>query len=335
MTSALVLTTLTFVGIALVLLVELAIRRVVLERRARRYAAVERRVRPIAILLVEGESRERPELSARDQAVLADVLGRYARQLSGGADERIAAYFRGSDAYVQAVRELGARRAWRRAAAAYRLGDMCCEEAGPALLEALADGKRTVRASAARSLGRLEVAEAAKPLVEALVSGSVPNGVAGQALVELGSAALPELRALAEHPDYRLRATSLALLGLIGAVADAPLAVRSLGDTSAEVRAAAAEMLARVGGPPAEPALRSALDDRIAFVRADAAVALGAIGSRDAVPRLLEMARTDRFRPARAAAQAVARISPVALAEAAEEPDAGPHLHQAADLSAL
>jgi hypothetical protein len=47
------------------------------------------------------------------------------------------------------------------------------------------------------------------------------------------------------------------------------------------------------------------------------------------------MARTDAFRPARAAAQAVARISPMALAAAAEEPDAGPHLHEAADLSAL
>ena len=328
MTSALALTT-------LVLLVELVIRRIVLERRGRRYAAAERRVRPIAIVMVEGESLERPVLSAGDQAVLADVLGRYSRQLTGGAGTRVGDYFRGSDALARSLRELGSRRTWRRAAAAYRLGDMGCEEAAPALRTALDDKKRTVRAAAARSLGRLEVVEAAKPLVDALVSGRVPNGVAGQALVELGPAAVPELRAIAEHPSYRLRAAAIALVGLVGDSADSPLAVRCLGDPSAEVRAAAADTLERIGGPAAEPALRSTLDDRIPFVRAEAAVALGAIGSREAMPRLLEMARTDRFRPARAAAQAAARISPIELEAAAEEPDAGPHLHQAADLSAL
>jgi HEAT repeats len=335
MTAALALTAAIFVGIALLLLIELAIRRIVLDRRVRRYAAAVRRVRPIAIRMVEGESGERPVLSAGDQAVLADVLGRYSRQLTGGADRQIAEYFRGSDAFKQSLRELGSRRMWRRATAAYRLGDMGCEEAASPLLAALDDKHRTVRAAAARSLGRLKAVEAAKPLVEALVSGRVPNGVAAAALVELGPAAVPELRALAEHPSEQLRATAITLLGLVGDSGDSPLAVRCLGDPSAEVRAAAADTLARIGGPPAEEALRSKLDDRIPFVRASAAVALGVIGSRAALPRLLEMARTDEFRSARAAAQAVARISPVTLATAAEEPDAGPHLHQAADLSAL
>jgi hypothetical protein len=335
MTSALALTTTVFVGIAAVLLVLLAIRRIVLDRRVRRYAAAVRRVRPVAILLVEGENGDRPVLSAGDQAVLAEVLGRYSRQLTGGADRRVAEYFRGSDALEQSLRELGSRRMWRRATAAFRLGDMGCEEVAPALLAALDDKQRTVRAAAARSLGRLNVVEAAKPLVEALVSGRVPNGVAGVALVGLGPSAVPELRALAEHPSHRLRATAIALLGLVGDSGDSPLAVRCLGDPSAEVRAAAADALARIGGPPAEGALRSALDDRIPFVRASAAVALGVIGSRAALPRLLELARTDDFRPARSSAQAVARISPMTLAKAAEEPGAGPHLHQAADLSAL
>jgi HEAT repeat protein len=335
MTAALALTAAIFVGIALVLLIELAIRRVVLDRRVRRYAAAVRRVRPIAILMVEGEDGERPVLSADDQAVLADVLGRYSRQLTGGADRRVAEYFRGSDAFAQSLRQLDSRRMWRRATGAYRLGDMGCDEAAPALLAALGDKHRTVRAAAARSLGRLKIAEAAKPLVEALVSGQVPNGVAGTALVELGPAALPELRALAEHSDHQLRSTAITLLGLVGDSGDSALAVRCLEDPSAEVRAAAAEALARIGGPPAEDALRNALDDRIPFVRAGAAVALGVIGSRAAVPRLLEIARTDGFQPARSAAQAVARISPMTLATAAEEPGAGPHLHQAADLSAL
>jgi HEAT repeat protein len=163
----------------------------------------------------------------------------------------------------------------------------------------------------------------------------VPNGVAGQALVELGPAAVPELRAIAGHSSWRLRSTAVALLGLLGDSSDSPLAISALEDPSADVRAAAAEALGRVGGAAAEPALRSALDDRIPFVRAEAAASLGVIGSAAALPHLLEMARTDSFRPARAAAQAVARIAPGQLATAAAEPGAGPHLHQASDLSAL
>jgi hypothetical protein len=335
MTLLLVLTALVFVAIALVLLAILAIRRIILSRRSRLHAEAVRRVRPIAIQLLEGESFERPELSAGDQAVLADVLGRYARQLTGSAEDRVAEYFQGTDGLERAQRELRSRRAWRRATSAYRLGDMGCGEAAPALLAALDDPNRTVRAAAARSLGRLKIAEAAKPLVEALVSGRVPNGVAGEALVELGPVAVPELRAIAGHPSFRLRATAISLLGLVGGTADSPLAVECLSDPSADVRAAAAGALARIGGPAAESALCTALEDRIPFVRAEAAVALGAIGSRTPLPRLLEMARTDAFRPARAAAQAVARISPVALTKAAEAPDAGPHLHEAADLAVL
>jgi HEAT repeat protein len=163
----------------------------------------------------------------------------------------------------------------------------------------------------------------------------VPNGVAGQALVELGPEAVPELRAIAEHPSWRLRTTAVALLGLVAGSGDSPLVVNALEDPSADVRAAAAATLRGIGGAAAEPALRSALDDRIHFVRAEAAASLGVIGSPAALPRLLEMARTDKFRPARAAAQAVARAAPQALAAAAAEPGAGPHLHQAADLSAL
>lgn len=323
-----------FVAAALLLLIVLAIRRIILARRARQYAVSENRVRPIAISLVEGQAAE-PRLSPTDQAVLAEVLGRFSRKLTGVADDRVADYFRGSDALARALRELRARRAWRRAAAAYRLGDMACAEAAPALLGSLDDRKRVVRAAAARSLGRLGALDAVKPLVEALVSGRVPNGVAGQALVELGPAAVPELRAIAGHPSWRLRSTAVALLGLVGDSSDSQLAMDALEDPSAEVRAAAAGALGRVGVAAAEPALCSALYDRVPLVRAEAAASLGAIGSAAALPRLLEMARTDRFRPARAAAQAVARIAPGQLAAAAAAPGAGPHLHQAVDLSAL
>lgn len=334
MVHTLIIIGLAFLASALVLLLLLAIRRTALARRDRRYAEAERRVRPLAIALVEGQGGEEPTVSPGDQAVLADVLRRYSRKLTGEADARVAAYFSGKPAAHTAVRELRARRMWRRAAAAYRLGDMANPEVAEALLTALDDDKRPVRAAAARSLGRLGIVDAALPLVEALVSGRVPNGVAGQALVELGPTAVPELRRIAEHPDPQVKAVAITLIGLVGDSRATELAVRALEDSSADVRRAAAETLGRIGGPSAEAPLRAALADRLHFVRAAAATALGALRSNAAVPQLLDMARTDRFRPARAAAQAVALTAPRELAAAAE-PDAGPHLHEAADLGAL
>ena len=332
---ALIIVALAFVAAALVLLVLLGIRRTALARRERRYAEAERRVRPLAIALVEGQDGEQPALDSTEQAVLADVLRRYSRKLTGEADARVAAYFRDKPAAGTAMSELSARRMWRRAAAAYRLGDMADPKVAPALLTALDDPKRPVRAAAARSLGCLGIVDAALPLVEALVSGRVPASVAGEALVELGPGAVPELRRIAEHPEPQIRAVAITLMGLVGDSHDAPLAVRALEDPSADVRRAAAEALGRIGGAAAEPPLRVALCDRIHFVRSAAAAALGVLHSDEALPQLLEVARTDRFRPARAAAQAVARISPRGLAAAAAEPDSGPHLHEAADRAAL
>jgi HEAT repeat protein len=323
------------VGLALLLLLVLVWRRVVIGRRARRYAEAERRVRPHAIALVEGEPTQPSTLSTADQAVLADVLGRYSRQLTGEARPRIGAYFRDGDALRRVLVDLRSRRTWRRAAAAYRLGDMACDEVAPQLLTALDDRDREVRAAAARSLGRLGVTAAAKPLVDALVAGRVPQGIAGEALMDLGDGGTPELRRVAAHEEPHIRATAVALIGRTGGSPDAPVVEPALEDPSAEVRAAAAEALGRIGSVTAEPDLRAALDDRVHFVRAEAAAALGVIGSRAALPRLLEIARTDDFRPARAAAQAVARIDPDMLRTAAAAPDAGPHLHEAADLLAL
>lgn len=335
MVRGLIIIALVFVAAALVLLVLLVVRRSVLARRDRRYAEAERRVRPLAIALIEGEQEELPPLSPTDQAVLADVLGRYSRKLTGEAEVRIAAYFSGKAAVDSAVRDLRARRTWRRAAAAYRLGDMANPDVAAALLSALDDRKREVRAAAARSIGRLGIVDAALPLVEALVSRRVPSGVAGEALVELGPAAVPELRRIAEHPEPQIRAAAVRLIGLVSDSRDAPLAVGALEDPAADVRWAAAEALGRIGGAAADPPLRAALADRVHFVRAAVAAALGALRSDAALPQLLELARTDRFRPARAAAQAVARIAPSDLAAAAGEPGAGPHLHEAADRQAL
>jgi HEAT repeats/PBS lyase HEAT-like repeat len=333
--EALLVLVLAFLALAVLLLVVLAIRRYVLARDERRVREKEQRLRPFAIAIVEGEDAEAESLSAADQVAVAEILGRYSRKLRGDADARIGAYFRDSAALRTALRELGARRMWRRATAAYRLGDMACQEVAPALFAALDDPRREVRAAATRSLGRLGVVAAALPVVQAMVQQRVPNGVAGQALLELGPDARVELGRIATHEDPSVRSTAITLLGLVGDSGEAPLAVTALSDPSADVRRASAEALRRIGTFDDEQALRTALEDRMHFVRAEAAATLGVIEAPHAVPRLVEIARTDRFRPARAAARAVARIDPKVLTAAAAEPDAGPHLHEAADLLAV
>ena len=55
--------------------------------------------------------------------------------LKGSARENIGAYFRGSAALRYELAALDSRRHWRRATAAYVLGDMASDSAVPALLD--------------------------------------------------------------------------------------------------------------------------------------------------------------------------------------------------------
>jgi len=327
--------TLTLIAATVALLLVLVVRRLLLARGERRYAEVAERLLPVAIEFVAGDQSPPKGLSAYEQTVLAQQLRRYAQMLTGEATERITSYFRGSAALGAARRRLRSRLAWQRADAAFALGDMGVDEVTPELLRALDDRKRIVRTAAARALGRLQAEEATVPLVEAFVEHRVPRGVAGDALLRIGSKIAPQLRDLAGSPEIELQATALTLLGLVGDAGDSDVALERLQDPAADVRVAAAEALGRIGSPHAEPALHVALDDRMRFVRAAAASSLGTIGARNALPKLIEIARTDEFQPARAAAQAAVKLDLVAAQAAAEAPDAGPHLHEAVDRAAL
>jgi HEAT repeat protein len=310
----------------------LVARRAALAREERRRAELERRVRPLALALVADDDVELPELDRDEQTLLAEALGRLSRRVTGGARHRVGAYFAGTTALRAELQALHDRSGWRRATAAYRLGDMACADAVPALREALVDRDGDVRAAAARSLGRLGAGDAAGALVLALVDNAVPRAIAFRAVLDVGADALPDVRRLATAPDPAVRAASAELLGWLGDASDDALLVDALADPAAEVRARAAAALGRLASADGAEALTRALDDRIYFVRLHAARALGQVGERGAVPQLLRQAREDRFEAARAAAEAVARLDPAAVLEVAEDADAGPHLHEAADL---
>ena len=271
-------------------------------------------------------------LKDHEAVVLAALVGRFGRNVRGKSSAHVASFFERQGELYRQLSALERGSAWQRAAAAFALGDIGSRRAVPALRSALDDPKPEVRNAAARSLARLGEPTAVEPLVEAVAQSRIPRSVGGQALFVIGKPALPALRGLATAADAEARAVAVELVGLLGDASDGRLLVERLRDTSAEVRAKAAHALGRLGAEEGAAELRARLADRIPYVRTAVARALGAVGDREAVPDLVRVAQQDSFDPARAAAHAVSRLDPAALRKAAARPDAGPHLHEAADL---
>jgi HEAT repeats len=319
---------------AVLTLAVLIARRSFLARADQRRREAEKRLRPLAIAIVEGES---VELTVEDAEapILAEIMARYSRALQGDSRARIATFFEGQGQVGRELDRLSNRRAWKRAAAAFALGDMGSPRAVPPLIAALGDRDREVRTAAARSLGRLGAVEAAPRLVESLASGAVPRAVAGQALIAIGPAAAPELHPLLDSPEESVRRAAAEVLGLIGGAFEAPLLADAARDPAAEVRGAALRALGKVGGKAESGVVRDALRDRIPFVRTAAAYAAAGLGDRAAVPILVEQARDDLYDPALAASRALVTLDPRGLIENAERNQAGPFLRQAATRAML
>lgn len=316
-------------SVVAIFLAVLTARRVLLVRREAVRRAADDRLGPLALELLSGEV-ENPGLSAAETDALGRVLARYSRELAGEGSRAIATFFEASGGVDRELAGLTHRRAWRRATAAFTLGDMASDRAVPALLGALDDTDRSVRAAAARSLGRLGASESVAPLLRALVVREVPYVTAAHALLAIGAVALPSLVGLTADPDAAVRAHAIELIGWLGDASEGPLLSKHLRDPSAEVRAKAAGALGRLGAAEATGQLCNVLDqDRIWYVRVAAAEALGVVGDVAAAESLLHAARSDSFETARAASAAVGVVDPGALAAAA---DAGSHLREAADL---
>jgi hypothetical protein len=309
-------------------------RRTVLARRERRLREVEQQLRPLAIAIVEGEPAEL-EIGDAEAPIMAAIMARYSRALQGDSRARIATFFEQQGQVGRELDRLSSRRAWKRAAAAFALGDMGSARAVSPLIAALGDGDREVRTAAARSLGRLGAVEASPRLVEALASGAVPRAVAGQALIAIGPVAAPELHPLLGSEEEQVRRAAAEVLGLIGGGAEAPLLADAARDPAAEVRGAALRALGKVGGKAESGVVRDALRDRVPFVRTAAAYAAAGLGDRAAVPILVEQARDDLYDPALAASRALTALDPRGLIESAEQNQAGPFLRQAATRAML
>jgi len=314
------------------LLLGLAVRRIRLARDARRHDEALARLRPLMLAFIEGEAALPEDLPVADRGVLADALGAYGRLVTGPARTRITRYFEEHGIVDEEIDALAhARHSWRRAAAAFRLGDMRAQAAEYWLIAALDDPTREVRSAALRSLGRLQSVGAVAPIVAAVAAGRVPVALARWAVLQAGTPALPELRRVLDAPDPARRAGAVMLIGLLGDASDAGLVEARLRDTGAQVRVEAARALGRLGADRSAARLVVALDDRVPAVRAVAAASLGRLRA-DAVEPLLRLAVEDRFEVARAAAIAVAALDIDAAAAHAGDSD---HLRTAVALARL
>lgn len=334
--SALEIAALALSACSIVMLSVLVTRRWELARRARHRRRIEDRLKPVALELLHAGTEPPAGLSGEEKEALADLLGRYAQTVRGPTHDHIVDYFaRQGTIELEKGVLAGARAAWRRGTAAFRLGDIGSDDAVPALIAALEDSDRAVRVAAARSLGRLRVPEAGTALVAAAADRRAPAGLVQWALLQIGPAALPELRSLLVSQNEHERAAALQLIGLLGGPSDAGEAEARLRDSSAQVRAQAARALGRLGSERNLTALMDALEDRIPNVRAAAAISLGYLRDPRAIDALTRHAEDDAsFDVAREAARAAAKIDPAAVAANARA-TGSEHLREAVDLAGI
>jgi HEAT repeat protein len=322
-------------GCSILMLGVLVARRTRLAAREQQQRAVQDRLKPVALELVHAGVEPPGDLGLEAKEALADLLGRYARATRGPTHERIVAYFEREGTIARELASLAeTRRAWRRATAAFRLGDIGNAEAAGGLIAALRDPARDVRVAAARSLGRLHAAQAGTELIAAAADRRIPAALARWALLQIGMPVLPQMRALLRSEDERERAGAVQLIGLLGGPADADAAEERIRDSAALVRAQAALALGRLGSARNLPALLGALEDRIPQVREAAATALGEMRDPRSVEALADRVERDRFEVARAAAHALVGTDSARAAERAAA-TGSIHLLEAVDLAAV
>ena len=334
--SALEIAAFALSACSIVMLAVLVTRRWELARRARHRHDVDERLKPVALELLHSGAEPPGDLRREEKEALADLLGRYARKVRGPTHDHIVEYFTREGTVEAEQCELqSARAAWRRASAAFRLGDIGSDAALPALIAALRDRDREVRIAAVRSLGRLRLPAAGAELVAAAADGRAPDALVRWALLQIGPPVVPELRSLLAGGEDRERAAALELIGLLGSPSDAAALEAALRDSSAMVRAQAARALGRLGGERQLPALLDALEDRIPAVRACAATSLGYLRDRRALEALAAHSSDDAsFEVAQESARALARIDVHSADEQAKR-TGSVHLREAVDLAGI
>jgi HEAT repeat protein len=328
--AAPLLASFALIAIGFLVMVLLCARRMHAQTRLREELAARDRAEPVLLALLDGDEVEARE--SADDAALAAMLSELSPSVAGETRRAIARHFESSGAIGRAARGLSHPLSHRRAESAAALGDMCSDQAEAALLMALNDRDPDVRLAATRSLGRLRTRAAVIPILHSLACRHVPRAVAANAVLTIGAAALPGLRALigTQHPTTR--AAAVELLGRLGNPRDGESLRGKLTDDAPLVRERACEALAHIGADDVGQALEELLADDVRNVRAAAAAALATVGSHSNASRLLEIVHDDCAEVAEIAAASLAAIAPGLVERIGSHEDAHPRLRHAASM---
>jgi HEAT repeats len=285
--------------------------------RGRRQARDDRRRRELTpsvhALLDDDPTDAGPALALADApAELDEVVLELLPQLRGTDRQLLRDLLAERGVVARAVTDLGARRAWRRGRAVALLGSAAGAQHIPEMAARLQDRSLEVRCAAARALGKAGDPAAVGYLLDALSGAqALPHGVAGMALLDLGTTALPLLRDALIDDDPGVRSLAAEIVGVHGDIAAAPALEGLLRDPEEDgpVREAAAGALGRIGSPTStEPLARALTESPATRLQRMSAEALGRIGDPvAAVPLLAGMASPDTAVRA-ACADALARL---------------------------
>jgi HEAT repeat protein len=266
-------------GLVVVLLAAVALEHALRTRRLAGEAQRRAALTPLVHALLDGETADG---MAAAPALLDELVLDLLPQLRGADREALQAVLLERGVVTRAAGELTARGAARRGRAATLLGNAAGAEHTAPLVELLADRSAEVRSAAARALGKSGNQAAVGPLLAAVTARlGLPPGVAGMALLDLGTAALPSLRAALDAGLPVTQSLAADLLGLHGDPVAAQPLVSLVADArrDPDVRRAAAQALGRVGSPVATATLAAALlDPGQPPLQCAAAEALGRIG---------------------------------------------------------
>jgi HEAT repeat protein len=212
------------------------------------------------------------------------------------------------------------------------LGELDAKEAVPVLIRVMG-GYVGVRSLTAKALGKIGDPQAGPALLEALKDGKSRN-LQLAALRSLGQLnykkAIPAVRSFLDEPDPRLRRTAVLTLGLLqDRSATAKLLLMAREDDSPLVRPAAVEALGMVGDVHLIEKLLPMVNDGNAYLRAALAHALSSLdGNTPAVREALLVLQQDKVRHVVIAAERALADCAVddvmQVAKQAQEPNACP-----------
>ena len=246
---------------------------------------------------------------------------RDAREDVAGNDVRLNDIAAGSENEVERLIEaLGSANRDTRAGAARRLADLGDRRSVQPLVKLLRDEDWRVRDAAAIALGKMKAASAVVGLLETIrqgrpgpFGGGANTQVIGDAIREIGGAAVPVLIDALSDDDWRVRLLVVDLLGDVAEPDSGSALAGALRDPEWRVRWRAADALGKMGDQSAVPDLLEMLSDHSKDVRVSSCWALGKIGGEEAVPGLVRLLHDREWRVRWAAAEALWEIGEEAV----------------------